>query len=748
MSLKYSNDNLEYNEYFDLLKSHKWDKFMQIINSNPSIDINMSDKHNNYFLTYAVVLNNSKVTKFLVDKKAKIDITDSKNRSILYTPIRYNYHDVLLVLLQTDKDFIGVSIVDMRDNNGNVPIHYAIRFNNFDALQNLLKYNANPNVSDKNNYNSLHLAVYARNIDMCATIINHNIDINFRCSTGETALHIACNLQLYDIVKLLINKNINVNIQDYEYEYSALHYSINLNNNDIINILIKNNANLNLQDKNGNTILHFCVINQNINILQLITKTANINFNLLNILGYIPLHIVLVENSPDVKQYVDLLLENSDINIQDNDGYTCLHYLCKNNLWQHYTKFLLTKKLNIFIKNKHGKKPTDYINKEDTDVFLNLVADSYLHRLRHNNDTVWANEWENICKKELFITDISDAHKKIISPLVDNINNIKSKNDICRDIIMQQLKNNNGNKCMQSFPVKHGKICISVDNNTDLNFCTFTGTSLDVIIGLIYLLQKFSFACSTVSTNFTKNNKLCEFYKSNGNNYNSMCNFLNFEIIWSHYNLFLTDELAPNFNKCLNNPSVRFIIIPIGIELTDGSHSNYIIYDKTTKELERFEPHGSNSPYGFNYNQHLLDDLLESRFKLIVNDLIYIRPSAYLPKIGFQILESHEYDKRKIGDPKGFCAVWVIWYVSMRLTYPSINRINLVKQMLASIKSQNLSFRKVIRNYASNLIVIRDDILAKAHLDINDWINDNFTTAQYDVVINEITNAIISVNAS
>jgi hypothetical protein len=194
----------------------------------------------------------------------------------------------------------------------------------------------------------------------------------------------------------------------------------------------------------------------------------------------------------------------------------------------------------------------------------------------------------------------------------------------------------------------------------------------------------------------------------------------------------LTDGFYDNFKKCSRKK--RFVIIPIGIEMSKGSHAGYIIYDNEKKEVERFEPHGSTTPPGLYYNPDLLDEILESRFKIIDENIKYIRPKDYLPKVGFQLLDITENKKRKIGDPEGFCALWSMWYVDMRITYKDMNRDDLVKMLIRSIKSKNISFRNMIRNYGRNIIKIRDDILKKSDMNINDWLNDQYT----DVQINSI----------
>jgi hypothetical protein len=101
-----------------------------------------------------------------------------------------------------------------------------------------------------------------------------------------------------------------------------------------------------------------------------------------------------------------------------------------------------------------------------------------------------------------------------------------------------------------------------------------------------------------------------------------------------------------------------------------------------------------------------------------------------------------ENKKRKIGDPEGFCALWAIWYVDMRLTYKDISRNELVKILLRTMKSTNVSFRNMIRNYGKNIIDIRDNILNRSEMNINDWLNDQYTDIQINTVMTQLNKEI------
>jgi hypothetical protein len=130
-----------------------------------------------------------------------------------------------------------------------------------------------------------------------------------------------------------------------------------------------------------------------------------------------------------------------------------------------------------------------------------------------------------------------------------------------------------------------------------------------------------------------------------------------------------------------------------------------------------------------------LDDILQSKFKLVNPHIKYFKPSDFMPKIGFQLFDSIETQNKKIGDPMGFCALWCIWYVDMRITYKIYDRSKLVIMLIKFLKSNNISFKNMIRNYSKNIIDMRDVILYKSKIDINDWLNDQYTDDQIDLVI-------------
>ena len=237
----------------------------------------------------------------------------------------------------------------------------------------------------------------------------------------------------------------------------------------------------------------------------------------------------------------------------------------------------------------------------------------------------------------------------------------------------------------------------------------------------------------------TSNSELENYFKSLGINYNYKLDFCNFEINWSYQKLIIPTYFNFELKKKIKNGG--YLVIPLGIETSFGSHANILFYDIKKKRIERFEPNGANYPKDFNYNPKLLDQLLESKFKYFDNQIIFIKPQEYLPIIGFQLLENIETEKcKRIGDPNGFCGVWCIWWIYHKMKNLSITSKELAEQLIITIKYQNISFKTIIRNFSKNITDIRDTFLKSYKIDINDFIVGNYD----DNILNKLEKDIIA----
>jgi ankyrin repeat protein len=691
---------------FDTIKQQKFNDFMNILKNDVTIDVNIRDSSNTYLIQYAIMYNNIDIINILLNMNCKVDFIDIEGHTILYNPIKYGYNNIIKTLLDND-NVLGIPLVDIVDKFGSLPIHYTIQFDNLDAFNIILEKSRYLNKLDDKGYSPLHLAIKKKNYQMIKTLVNNdNVNVNITTHIGESPLHLACNYEDVSIIEILLTIKpnnrfkINLNIVDNEFQITPLMYVVTLNNKDIVKILLSNGANTDIQDALGNTALHLAINENNVEIANLLIAKMS-QLNLLDINGMSPFHLLIYihKDVAKIQKYnVDQLITNTNLNIQDMDGNTIWHIFAKTGLWYPFTNLLKYKKNNLFIKNSNNETPFDILKK--TKYFnevINIIIDSYYNLLllkKHEYIT----PWENNCANKTF--DVNE----------------------CKKYIKTNILNNN-----VSVPMKKSSYCeIEISEGSKTIFTTFTGVPIDILAGLSLLNRNNKNMVSTLNNNnLIVNDDLQKYYANLGIIKNNV-DFLNFEIIWLFQDIFYPIGLKELLNQ-FKSSDKRFFIIPLGIELDSGAHANIIIIDKEFNSIERFEPNGSDVPPNFNYNANLLDNTLYIYFKEHFPNFIYLKPTDFLPKIGFQSLENVEYYKtRKLGDPGGFCAVWCIWYANNRIKYKEINPKKLVSLLINKIKYNNFSFKNIVRNFSKEITDYRDGILIMIDMDINHYLNNQY----------------------
>lgn len=741
---KFENRKQHISLLFETIKLGETEQFLNLLSKFKvgEIDINVGDANGNHFVFFAIVMNKPVILEKLIEYGTRLDYLDAEGYSILYHPIKYSYLEIIDVLLTSNDKIVGLSIINIKDVRGNIPLFYAIKYLMHNLITRLLRSGADANFRNKEGLNSLHLAVLKRDAVVVRILIPYIRDINAHTNSGQTALHFACSFQLKNIVQILLEAHADQNIYETQYMFYPVFYTVIQNNIELTQILIRAGLNPNNQDFTGNTILHYSVLENHDAILDFIMEyysvaklkinafDENTNMampeknkfqidpNIVNINGLTVTHLLLYQYRDDVRKlkYIKKLLYDANLNYQDNTGNTLLHLIVVQGLLEEFRDILIKKKLNIYILNSANKTVFDLVPLRERQTFIEIVAESYQNYLQHNSK-IWTEEWQNLCAK----LNTSNPPPNITSQK-------------CQELIKSTILD-----ARISIPIHTNKKLISIITDPKVDFTTFTGSLLDVVVGFKYLTKKYHWTFSLITTNQEHYPELEKYYSSLGIRENPNQHLLFFEIKWIYQKLFF----PPNFDACVKKNLAskdmrRFLILPISIIIDDENHANGFVYDFKTHTLERFEPHGSDYPVKFNYNPERLDNLMLNKIKNIMADyyqknieIIYYRPKNYLPKIGFQTLENAEISINKnIGDPNGFCALWTIWYLDYRLHYYDKKPSQLVKSLINQIRIKNLSFRNTIRDYSQSITKLRDSYLTKINRNINDYINNHLTPAE------------------
>lgn len=703
---------------FDLIKSNNTDIIAKYINDNTDEDFNIKDTNGIYFIYYVLTKNDTSLLKILLKANIRIDVYDPDGKSILHNPIKFGYDEIVDILLEYNKKAIGIPIQTMYDDNGYIPLHYAIIYQNTKCFNKLLDI-SDCSIVNKLGNNALMLSILYRSFDFMKSIYNKTKNLSIQNKSGESSLHIACKTSQTDIVKFLLSKKIDTNIQEYEMKAAALHYVCSIGNENIVGMLIDNDADVNIQDFDGNTPLHYSVMYDKIKITELLIthpKTkSRINLNLYNINLSLPLHIAFSNGGNNLQTYINLLLPNTNINFQNKLGNTCLHEICGRNIWIKNANILEHKKNDMLIRNNKNMRPIDYVNEKDKVTLIDKIALSYMNALL-NNKKMWDDTWKKDCHNDL-AKCYKDSRKKI-----ENLINEDKYN--CDD---------------RTYPSNHiSKKCIGVGVDERISFNTLVGSVLDIWSGCLYVLEKHPNVLVVLNNLDVNDTTKMTFYRKYGIPGSSSHEMLfeNTFVTWYKHSIDFSSHGRQLFVNLLNdvkqnNKKNALIVLCVTIiDVSGFRHANVLIYDHDKKELERFDPFGSGT-------YKMLDETLEKYFADIIPDVKYISPDVYMTSVGLQKIDVSETQNEYIGDPGGYCVAWSNWYVDMRASYPELERDKLIRCIIQQVSLKQIKFRSIIRNYSRNITVIRDDVLNKANIDINQFINNEFNEKHFDVIISE-----------
>ena len=690
------------------IENNEYNKAFQIIQSNKSFNINIYNKNNISLFELVINSNNIKIINLLFSRNVNLDILDIDGKTLLYQPIKFNNIQLLELILKYNNKSVGINILDLKDNYGSYSIHYCIKLNNFKALKLLIKYGSNIFYEDLDKNNILHLAGYSKNETIISFLINNYPELYTFNKHGESIFHIAIiNNLSQKIINLLIDK-IDFNKTSGDKNIVALVTAIIEDNHNIFNKLDDIDIDINIQDYIGNSILYYCIDNENFRYFEKIYNILDVkkyNFNSVNIYGKTILHHIF-DNIKFLKFTINYnilhtFIKYTNLNLQDNDGNSTFFFICKFKLWNEYYSILEFKPINAFLQKKNNIKPIDFVDNKNYDNFYNLLTSAFFYYIQ--------NKYQY------------NIDQKILT-------NCSKINDKCKQFVRNYIQTNSINTMPKKMTYCHN----IVDNS--ISYVTFIGLQLDIYFGLLYLQNKFKKITTTLELQvFSQNNELIQFYKNNGIEKDFDYEIPNLEITWTFQKLILPIE----FEKLLNVKN-NIIIIPIAIILQQGSHSNILIINKINKTAVRFEPYGSEYPFKFNYNPNKLDSQLENIILKFYKDYQYIPPKSYLQQLSFQAFEISEDDKtKKIGDPGGFCAAWSLWFVENYLLNldKADNLSELIKELILQIRIKNISFKNMIRTFASKIAKYRDKFLKKVNIDINQWNNGNLNQEKYDKVI-------------
>ncbi|WP_214749041.1 MULTISPECIES: ankyrin repeat domain-containing protein [unclassified Exiguobacterium] len=216
--------------------------------------------------------------------------------------------------------------IDLLDEEGYSPLHWAIQEGYLDIVRLLIESGADLEKQNREGFSPLHIALLDNQTEIAIEIIQQGV--SFEIDTdGYNALHVvASKTGNSKILKALAREAQYINRFDGDGDgYAPLHYAAQENKVKCINVLLQAGADVNLRTVHGFTPLHTAAGEGHVKAVKaLIEGQAEVEAE--NPLDSHATPLMLAVSYDHAKVVHELLQHGADLNHQDANGKTAIDY--------------------------------------------------------------------------------------------------------------------------------------------------------------------------------------------------------------------------------------------------------------------------------------------------------------------------------------------------------------------------------------------------------------------------------------
>ncbi|PVD33504.1 hypothetical protein C0Q70_04760 [Pomacea canaliculata] len=288
----------------------------------------------------AVTFHTSLVREMFVTKQ-QVNSLDSEGMAVLHRLAMFDSEDhvrVVHFLISKGAD------VNLQNRTGDTPLHVAAKHKNLTIMKALLFSGANSDVVDYEQQTVLNIMVSDCDRDksykielLLPLLIHNNSDINKRDREGNTTLHLAALAGNTWFMKPLLDHGARADVVN-DKQRTVLHMlaisgdlSVTHNNNYLL--AIKKGAEVQKQDSDGNLAIHLAARHENWDLVKALLEYSDVNMS--DSEGFNVLHrFAMGSDSSKYDMFHELIQNVSDINARCQTGDTAIHLAAKNNNWK------------------------------------------------------------------------------------------------------------------------------------------------------------------------------------------------------------------------------------------------------------------------------------------------------------------------------------------------------------------------------------------------------------------------------
>ncbi|CAB3384603.1 Hypothetical predicted protein [Cloeon dipterum] len=314
------------------------------------------------------------------------DDVDSSSRMPL--PVSAGCRKLLENLLELGAD------VNLKTTEGFKALFFAVKENDSGLMLKLLEHGADVNQQEKDGSTALHLAVTKNQHECVQLLLDYGADVNLKNNDGMIPLDLTKEMNCPHVTEILLSHSQEetnskqsgksgilqeaITSLDIQAETSSLHLAVLENNPELLQTLLDQGSDVNSKTSQGWTALHVAVWSNNLQMVRkLIENGAELTANderEINILQRalenleiirllhgedkdVPsLHLAVRNSECPLNTIVGLVEQFNYVNENDESA---LLRACRRRKWN-IVDILLTKKLNVSIKDRDGKTTLHY----------------------------------------------------------------------------------------------------------------------------------------------------------------------------------------------------------------------------------------------------------------------------------------------------------------------------------------------------------------------------------------------------
>ncbi|XP_037553633.1 putative palmitoyltransferase ZDHHC13 [Nematolebias whitei] len=187
--------------------------------------------------------------KELVEAGYDVRQPDKENVTLLHWAAINNRSELVKYYI-----FKGATIDQLGGDLNSTPLHWAIRQGHLTMVIQLMRYGADPSITDGEGYRALHLAILFQHMAIAAYLMAKGEEVDLPDSTGQTPLMLAAQKIIGpEPTNFLIKNNASVSAVDKVNRNTPLHCAVLAGNVDAAHILLEAGASVDAENINGHT---------------------------------------------------------------------------------------------------------------------------------------------------------------------------------------------------------------------------------------------------------------------------------------------------------------------------------------------------------------------------------------------------------------------------------------------------------------------------------------------------------------